>query len=81
MNMRERLARSISGAPFPSKAAYRKADAVLDELMTPTIGMVSEGQESVYSGPASSGPVAVYLTTGSFQTVFTTMIKAAKEGK
>jgi len=39
--MREKIAVAISGAPFPSKASLRKADAVLDALMEPTEEMVS----------------------------------------
>jgi len=39
MNMRERIARAISGAPFPSKRAYAKADAVLAAMAEPTEAM------------------------------------------
>lgn len=50
MELRERVAIAISGAPFPSNASLRKADAaiaaVFDALREPSEGMVDAGQEA-----------------------------------
>lgn len=39
-SMVERVARAISGAPFPSKASMRKARAAIEAMNVPTEGMV-----------------------------------------
>lgn len=47
MTMLDRCARAISGAPFPSKAAYRKARAVLEALRDPTPEMRNAAEQAL----------------------------------
>ena len=42
-SMVERVARAISGAPYPSKASYRKARAAIEAMREPTEGMTVAG--------------------------------------
>lgn len=95
MSMREKIALAVANADDNShvvigrgaftnaewKGFEKIADAVLDALLEPTIGMVSEGQDAVYNGGASPGPVHIPMTTCSFSVIFQAMIRAAKEGK
>jgi len=45
----------------------------------PNMTMTMAGQNSVYSGGATSGPTPIRMTTGSFKTIYRAMIAAAKE--
>lgn len=46
MNMIERVATAISGAPFPSKSSLRKARAAIEAMRDPT-----EGMKAAWLGP------------------------------
>lgn len=86
MNMRERLAKRLFLVDYPkdewerldagrgsyNQDRYRvKADAVLDELMTPTEGVLDAGVVADFGKTLGERVINSY----------TAMIKAAKEGK
>jgi len=84
MSMREKMAKAMAG-----RAAYvwdqmndgerlrwfAYADAVLDALMEPTIGMIKAVEEDYYMGKKGCP------TCGGGRPAFTALIRAAKEGK
>lgn len=49
-SMIERVARAISGAPFPSAASYRKARAAIEAMREPTDAMIDVGQDVFAEG-------------------------------
>lgn len=101
MNMRERLARAIYQArnghgakpwahqPKAHQEPYlTDADAVLDELMTPTEGMEDDADEHVHDELKKQRAFSMekygtpaFASAPFSRRVFTAMIKAAKEGK
>lgn len=45
--MVERVARAISGAPFPSPASYRKARAAIEAMREPRNEMLAAGEDAL----------------------------------
>lgn len=100
MNMRERLARALAkcrdyqdwdvvGDGIPAWKLFESdAAAVLDELMTPTEGMLKQSFAAMNDTPSrewerlkAAGLTKRQMFDAKMRPRYTAMIKAAKEGK
>lgn len=78
MSMIERVARAISGAPYPSPASYRKARAAIEEMLNPTEAMIEAGRAVPCDDEISGG--VIHSSATEVRAIWQAMLQTALHG-